>query len=119
MYVTILLSEDRRESEKTMKKIINGKLYNTETAVKMATRDNGLYPSNFHYTKETLFLKKTGEFFLYGEGGPASKWAYFYEDGGRTSGEGIELLSRDEAMAWTEMHCDADRYIEIFGEPEE
>ena len=45
-----------------MKKIINNKLYNTQTATMLASYDNHCLPNDFHYVEETLYRKKTGEF---------------------------------------------------------
>ena len=58
-----------------MKKIINGKLYDTDTAKEMGTGCASCSPRDFHYYSETLYRKRTGEYFLYGEGGPASRYA--------------------------------------------
>ena len=63
-----------------MKKVINGKMYNTETAEQLATWDNGRWNS-FDICEEKLFRKRNGEFFLYGYGGPKS--AYAQPDGDR------------------------------------
>ena len=52
-----------------MKKIINGRKYDTETAKHIGSRSEG-QPGNFEYFTEDLYLKKTGEFFLLGDGGP-------------------------------------------------
>jgi hypothetical protein len=51
-----------------MKKIINGKMYNTETAEEIGSWENTPYKSNYIYFKEYLYRKRTGEFFLYGSG---------------------------------------------------
>ena len=47
-----------------MKKIINGKMYNTETAKEIGSWNNGRYRSDFYYVGETLYKKKTGELFV-------------------------------------------------------
>ena len=52
-----------------MKQIINGKKYDTETAERLACEDAGLPVNDFAYWCEELYRKKTGEFFLHGEGG--------------------------------------------------
>ena len=57
-----------------MKKIINNKLYNTETATELGTWNNGLHSSDPSYVAETLFRKKTGEYFIFGEGGPQTRY---------------------------------------------
>ena len=63
-----------------MKKIIGGngkpwRRYDTETAKAVGSRDNGLSYRDFNHVEETLYRKKTGEFFLHGEGGPMTKYA--------------------------------------------
>ena len=51
-----------------MKKIINGKLYDTSTAHLVGEWDNQLY-GNPDYAAESLYRKRTGEFFLRHGGG--------------------------------------------------
>ena len=57
-----------------MKTIINGRMYDTETAEKIAGWDNGIYGRDFRSCEETLYKKKTGEYFIYGSGGADSKY---------------------------------------------
>lgn len=57
-----------------MKKIINGRKYDTDTACCVGTIYKGRNKRDYCYYEESLFQKKTGEFFLYGEGGPSSKY---------------------------------------------
>ena len=45
-----------------MKTIINGKMYNTDTA-KLIETTSHLYPSDFGWFRESLYQKKTGEFY--------------------------------------------------------
>lgn len=82
-----------------MKKVIDGKMYNTETAEMLAEYWNGLGNSDYYHFNEGLFRTKKGNYFLYGEGGPASKWA---SKSGKYSNEGSDIVefSRDEAMEW-------------------
>lgn len=53
-----------------MKKIINGKKYDTNMATKVADYWNGYGASDFNYVSEELYLKNTGEYFLACKGGP-------------------------------------------------
>ncbi len=101
-----------------MKQIINRKMYNTETASEIDYHSNGYYTNDFNYICETLYKKKTGEFFLYGEGGPNTEYAERCCDGW-CGGEKITPLTEDEAKDWLEKNSDGDTYIEVFGEPEE
>ena len=57
-----------------MKRIIDGRRYDTSTAEEIATATHG-YKSEFSYYEETLYCKRTGEYFLYGYGHGESKYA--------------------------------------------
>lgn len=98
-----------------MKKIIKSKLYDTETAKLVGEWGNGISQSDFRFFEEELYLKKTGEYFLYGKGGPMSPYCISYGDE-RTWGEKIVPLTVDEAKEWAEEKLDADEYQAIFGE---
>ena len=97
-----------------MKKIIDGKRYDTETA-KLIGEDSYSNPSDFNYWCETLYQKKTGEFFLHGKGGARTKYAQAIDSNSWCSGERIMPLSYDKAREWVEKHLDADTYEEVFG----
>ena len=100
-----------------MKQIINGKKYSTETAKKV-----GYYSSPFsgfdHYS-ETLYRKKTGEFFLFGEGGANSKYTRQIDMNTWSGDSRIIPMTEAEAKKWAERSLDADEYEAIFGEVEE
>lgn len=101
-----------------MKKIITGKLYDTDTAKELGS-DYYSNPRDFHYWCETLYIKRTGEYFLHGEGGPASKYARRVEQNSWSGGEQIIPLTYASASEWAEKHLDADEYQTIFGEVSE
>lgn len=101
-----------------MKKVINRRLYDTDTAEEIDNYESDYLSSDFHYYEETLYRKKTGEFFLCGSGNGASPYSKRYSDGWGP-GEGIHPLSLDDAKAWVERHMSAECYINLFGEPEE
>lgn len=102
-----------------MKKIINGKQYNTETAERLGEYEPSPYRSDFHYFCETLYRKKTGGFFLHGKGGPASKYSKSCGQNEWCGSETIIPMTYDDAREWAEEHLDGDEYIRIFGEPDE
>lgn len=86
-----------------MKKVINGKTYNTETATFIAEWDNGLGRSDFKSYEETLYRSPKGQYFIHGEGGAMTRWSR--PCGNMTcGGEGIILISADEALQWCERH---------------
>lgn len=101
-----------------MKKIINGKLYQTDKAKMVGSWDNGYYTNDFRFSEETLYIKKTGEYFLHCEGGALSPYA---EKIGDNTGYGEEIrpMSYDEAREWAEEKLSADEYEAEFGEVDE
>lgn len=102
-----------------MKQIINGKKYDTATAKEVGYYYNNYSVGDFHYYRENLYKKRTGEFFLYGVGGPMSKYAVTEGNNGWSGGERITPLTEEEAREWVEKHLNTDEYEEIFGEVEE
>lgn len=97
-----------------MKKIINGKVYDTDTAKELGSWANGGW-RDFGHMEETLYRKKTGEFFLHGEGGPSTKYAQAVDQNSWSGGERIMPMTFAEAREWAEKHLDADEYEAIFG----
>ena len=102
-----------------MKKIINGKMYNTETAKEIGHWWNNYSCRDFNYCREFLYRKKTGEYFLYGVGGSMSKYSQLCGQNCWSGGEGITPMTELDAKIWAEEHLTADEYEEIFGEVEE
>jgi len=98
-----------------MKKIIGGKVYDTATAKKMASWSNMADVRDFHQFSETLYRKKTGEFFLHGEGGPLTQYAQTVGTNSWRGGERIMPMTFAEAKAWAEEHLDGEEYEAIFG----
>ena len=99
-----------------MKKIIDGKKYDTETARFLGSYEYS-YRSQFEWYREDLYQKKTGEFFIYGEGHAASKYAVSEgRNCGWSGGEKIIPMSADSAREWAEKYLEAEEYEKIFGE---
>lgn len=99
-----------------MKKVIAGKVYDTATAQRLAYWENMADVRDFHQYSETLYRKKTGEFFLHGEGGPMTQYAQTVGTNSWSGGERIMPLTYSEAQKWAEEHLDGDEYEAIFGE---
>ena len=98
-----------------MKKIINNHRYDTDTAKKLASWDNGLPLNDFNYTEETLYQKRTGEYFLYGESGAAGHYCRSTADGWTGGGADIIPLTETEAAAWAQKHLSPAAYEDLFG----
>ena len=81
-----------------MKKTINGKTYNTETAKELATWTNTIYSRDFNHYSETLYQRRDGSLFVYGVGGPESKYAKWVGNG-YSGGKDIQPVTKEEAIA--------------------
>ncbi len=99
-----------------MKKVIKGRIYDTEKAKFLASWENYASRRDFNHMEESLYQKKTGEFFLHGEGGPSTKYAVMVDQNCWSGGERIMPMTYEEAQKWAENHLDGDEYEEIFGE---
>lgn len=102
-----------------MKKIINGKKYDTDTAQKVGWWGAEYAVNDFYFYEETLYRKRTGEFFLHGSGNAASKYAKRVEMNTWAGGEEIIPLTYDAAREWAEEHLEVDDYEKVFGEVSE
>lgn len=88
-----------------MKKIINGKRYDTETAKCLLDEVRGEF-FNSHSDLHSLYVKKTGEYFSVFEGLPRSGDQNIYLR--------ITPLSEHDARSFVEQ-WDNEEYEEIFG----
>lgn len=85
-----------------MKKVINRKMYNTDTAKEIySTR-------TMNSTRwQVLYKKKTGEFFVE----HVTCW--------QGEHDWLEPISLEQAKNWVEEYMDGDEYEELFGAVEE
>lgn len=93
-----------------MKKIINGKRYDTTTARYVGGWNNNRGFRDFSHCYEDLYCKKTGEYFLYGAGGPMSKYAESTGQNQWSGGEDIVLMTAEEAREWAEEKLPPEKY---------
>ena len=96
-----------------MKEVINGKMYNTETAEAIHEWDNGLYGNDFRSCEKTLYRTKKGNYFVAGEGGPMS--CYAVSNGNTTSGgSGIRPIEKEDVVQWLEEHDGTEAIEQYF-----
>lgn len=98
-----------------MRKIINNKVYDTATATWIGLADNGHDYNDLAYSGETLYRKRTGEYFLHGEGGPMTSYAVRTGSNSWRGSERITPISYAAARQWAEEHLDAEAYEAEFG----
>ena len=91
-----------------MKKVIDGKLYNTETAEEIANWSNSYGYSDFNHCKETLYRTKKGAWFIYGVGGALSRYNQ------AVGNAYIRALTPQKAQEWLELHDLVDELEEYF-----
>jgi hypothetical protein len=96
-----------------MKKIINRKTYNTETADEIAYYRNNYNCGDFNHYEETLYRTKKGNYFLHGRGGPLSKYAEPY-DGGWSGSSDVVPISEEDVINWLEETGNHDKLEEMF-----
>lgn len=97
-----------------MKKVINSKLYNTETSTSVACWWNHYGRSDFNFEREELYRSPKGAWFIFGEGGARSPYAVQYGSV-ISSGEDIRPLTEKEALEWLCAKKFAEEAIEYFG----
>lgn len=101
-----------------MKKIIKGKKYDTDTATYLGGYRIG-NDRDFSYVEESLYVKRTGEYFLLGEGGPSSKYAQKVDDNWWAGGGKIIPMTIEDAKSWAEKHLSVEKYERVFGAVDE
>lgn len=100
-----------------MNKKINGKTYNTETAKAIFVYEGG---EGECAIKETLYKKRTGEFFLFCEGGNTSPYAACsIEDNGFIAYHRFIVLKDVMVREWVATRIGDAAYLEMFGQTRE
>jgi hypothetical protein len=101
-----------------MKKVINGKVYDTDKAklIAEAHHDN-IKDADGKSLKQWLYRKKTGEFFVYVDGAALELQNIFQH--GYKPNAGIYPLTYEQAQRWAERELTADQWENIFGDPED
>jgi len=84
-----------------MRQIIDRKVYDTESAEKIAKDGSIVDKSDFHALAETLYKDPSGEYFLHCQGGAATQYAEEAREG-TTYGEELRTLTKEEAVDWCE-----------------
>ena len=98
-----------------MKRVINGKRYDTDTAQRIAGAESSCNYGDFRYWSEDLYRTKNGAWFVAGEGGALSRWSEACGSNGRCGSSGILPMSADEAREWCEANdVNADVIAEHF-----
>ncbi|MBN1194693.1 MAG: hypothetical protein JXA08_05040 [Methanomicrobiaceae archaeon] len=96
-----------------MRVIIDRKIYDTRTAEQIAEYSSSHNRGDFAYFEETLYRTKKGNWFLHGEGGPASPYTELV--GTSISGSSsIVPMCADEVIRWLERRNQYDVLEKLF-----
>lgn len=102
-----------------LRRISNGKLYNTQTARHLARFSHDPVEHWFSFEEE-LYQTKNGGFFLTAEGLGGSPYGYKQEwSNEHVRGHVLIPLTEEQARNWLETRQLLNEYIEIFGCPDE
>lgn len=86
-----------------MRKIIKGKLYNTETADKLANYVTG---EGYDRLRKTLYKTKKGAYFIHYFGGAATSYGKQLSYNLFTSDSGLILVDEDEAKEFIDKYSE-------------
>lgn len=98
-----------------MKTVINGKRYDTDKATLVASYESDISVEASHRIKEALYRKRTGEYFLHGQGGDESEYREYRGMNAWRGGERIIPMTIAEAEAWSEIRLSEDERRSVFG----
>jgi hypothetical protein len=96
-----------------MRRIKDGRIYDTNTATRICGTGNSLSRSDFGFEDSDLYVTRHGRHFISGRGGASSRFASSDGDGYVGSSD-IIVLSASEALAEAERRADAGTIEEHF-----
>jgi hypothetical protein len=102
-----------------MKKIIDGKMYDTEKSVCIGSASNigrgASSVSDLNCWISNLYLtQNTKEYFIEGKGGPMSMFAHHLDENTISGGNDIILMPKEDAQNWAEKYLDSDIVTKFF-----
>lgn len=95
-----------------MRKMIDGKRYDTDQAELVYEWCNGHYESDFNYRSKALYRTASGAWFLRHEGGALTDMARRCGSNSYCGGDAIEAISDDDAYGFLEAHSDESQAVE-------
>jgi len=99
-----------------MKKVIDGKMYNTETAERVYSWDNGRFTNDFRYRSKDLYRTKKGNWFILHDGGAMTDMAKSVGSNSTSGSEDIEVISEKDAFAFLASHGGTEEAEKYFSE---
>lgn len=98
-----------------MKKIIGNKVFDTDTAQLIKRADHDNITSGEGKCKQSLYRKRTGDYFLYVSGARTDTFHNLHLDAQTHDRERhIYPLTYEQAKLWAEKEMTADEWLEVF-----
>lgn len=97
-----------------MRQVIEGKIFDTNTAIKLHSWDNG--HSDFKYRSKDLYRTLRGRYFLYHEGGAMTDMAKNCDNNSWTGSEAIEPIDEKTAIRFLETHGGTEVLVREFAD---
>lgn len=98
-----------------MRKIIKNKVYDTDTAMLIKQADHPNITSGEGSCKQSLYRKKTGDYFLFVDGARTDVFhSLALENNAHDRERHIYALTYEQARSWAEEEMTADEWLEIF-----
>jgi len=99
-----------------MRKVIMGRVYDTEKATEVAYWSNGLSRSDFNNLSKSLYRTSKGNWFVAGEGGAFTEFSQAVDSNSQTGGEGLYPVDEEDAMRLLEQWGETEALEEYFGD---
>lgn len=99
-----------------MRQVIEGKVYNTETATLLHEWQNGREYGDFRYRSKALYRTPKGAYFLLHDGGAMTDMARATGENSWTGSSRIEVVSLRDALRFLESHNGTEVLIREFAD---
>ena len=99
-----------------MKKIIDGKTYDTEKAELIKSWENGFFVGDLKYRSKDLYRTKKGNWFIYHAGGAMTDMSKSAGNNSYSGSTKIEPVSEDDAFKFLCSHEGTEEAEEYFSE---
>lgn len=96
-----------------MRRVIDGKIYDTETAALLHYWDNG-NNGRFHFRTKALYRTPKDRYFLVHEGGAMTDMAKQVDSNNVSGSEAMEVIDRETAIRFLESHGGSEVLIREF-----
>jgi hypothetical protein len=97
-----------------MRKIIDGKRFDTDRAVAIGAASHGYHGDHDHWEATLYRTPRSGRYFIAGSGGPASRFSQSAGQNTWVGGEDLIPMTTEEARRWAESYLDADAVEQFF-----